>query len=332
MKGIDVSHWNGLPFNSATEKAYKDADFVIVKATQGTTFVDNCWKANADKVLKDGKLLGLYHYAAGANASKEADFFLKTVSKYVGKAVLAIDWEQGQNQAWGSTVWVRTWCNRVFSQTKVKPLIYIQASATAQVASVANLYPLWIAGYPKKNYESWTPPTFPYKKFLAGWKEYTIWQYTSAGGVDRNVANITKTDWLNMATPASLQPTKSNPQPAKKSLETVVAEVRAGKWGNDPQRSQRLLAAGYPAKEIQARVNALEEAKKTPALRVGATVTVNWGACIYGTSRQFAAHVYATKYRVYQITPAGTDSRVVLQSSDGTIIGAVKGSALRVVG
>lgn len=327
MKGIDVSHWNGLPFNSATEKAYKDADFVIVKATQGTTFVDNCWKANADKVLKDGKLLGLYHYAAGANASKEADFFLKTVGKYVGKAVLAIDWEQGQNQSWGSTVWVRTWCNRVFSQTKVKPLIYIQASATAQVASVANLYPLWIAGYPKKNYESWTPPTFPYTKFLAGWKKYTIWQYTSAGGVDRNVANITKTDWLNMATPAKT-PAKTS---ARKTLDQIAKEVMAGKYGNDPERSRRLIAAGYPAKDVRDRVNELMGYKQAPALKPGATVMVARNACIYGTSRLFAAHVYANKYKVYQVTPAGTDSRVVLQAQDGTIIGAVQGSKLKVV-
>lgn len=37
---------------------------------------------------------------------------------------------------------------------------------------------------------------------------------------------------------------------------TIVAEVRAGKWGNDPERSQRLAAAGYDPEKVRAMVNA----------------------------------------------------------------------------
>ena len=38
MRGIDVSHHNGWPYNTVTESAYKEADFVIVKATQGKSY------------------------------------------------------------------------------------------------------------------------------------------------------------------------------------------------------------------------------------------------------------------------------------------------------
>ena len=34
LKGIDISHHNGWPFNETTEKAYQESDFVVVKATQ----------------------------------------------------------------------------------------------------------------------------------------------------------------------------------------------------------------------------------------------------------------------------------------------------------
>lgn len=42
-----------------------------------------------------------------------------------------------------------------------------------------------------------------------------------------------------------------------KSIDTIAREVIAGKWGNDPQRSQKLKAAGYDAAAVQKRVNQL---------------------------------------------------------------------------
>lgn len=45
------------------------------------------------------------------------------------------------------------------------------------------------------------------------------------------------------------------PQPGKKSNEQVADEVLAGQWGNNPQRRERLTAAGYDYNAIQAIVN-----------------------------------------------------------------------------
>lgn len=41
----------------------------------------------------------------------------------------------------------------------------------------------------------------------------------------------------------------------KKTLKEVAAEVIAGKWGNAPERFQRLKAAGYDPEKVQALVN-----------------------------------------------------------------------------
>ena len=51
--------------------------------------------------------------------------------------------------------------------------------------------------------------------------------------------------------PASSTPAAST----KKSNDTIANEVIAGKWGNNPQRAQKLKAAGYDPSAIQALVN-----------------------------------------------------------------------------
>ena len=43
----------------------------------------------------------------------------------------------------------------------------------------------------------------------------------------------------------------------KKSLEEVAREVIAGKWGNNPERTNKLIKAGYVPAEVQAVVNKL---------------------------------------------------------------------------
>ena len=52
--------------------------------------------------------------------------------------------------------------------------------------------------------------------------------------------------------------TSNAPAPTpKKSIDEIAREVIRGDWGVDPQRTQRLTAAGYDAKAVQARVNQL---------------------------------------------------------------------------
>ncbi len=45
--------------------------------------------------------------------------------------------------------------------------------------------------------------------------------------------------------------------PNRKSVETVAREVLNGLWGNGPERTSRLTAAGYNAAEVQAMVNVI---------------------------------------------------------------------------
>lgn len=53
------------------------------------------------------------------------------------------------------------------------------------------------------------------------------------------------------------KPKESVPVKPRKTVDQLAREVIRGKWGNDPERSRRLKAAGYDPKAVQKRVNQL---------------------------------------------------------------------------
>ena len=97
LKGIDISHYNGWPFNAVTEKAYKESDFAIVKATQWMSAYkwESYYRPAMDRARKDGKLLAAYHYATGLTAKKEAEYFYSVIKPDLDKGdiIPAIEWE-----------------------------------------------------------------------------------------------------------------------------------------------------------------------------------------------------------------------------------------------
>ena len=200
LKGIDVSGYQALGATYShpnVETAYSGSDFVIAKATQGTQPMNRYMTAQLQRALADGKLIGVYHYAEGGSPVAEADAFVACVSAYIGKALLCLDWENGDNDAWGSTVWARQFVDRVYAKTGIYPVVYTYPAGRLQVASCADVSRLWIAGYPD-NLFSWELPDMIYN--TGAWSDWTIWQYSSAGGtVDLDVAKLTYAEWEQLA-------------------------------------------------------------------------------------------------------------------------------------
>lgn len=89
-------------------------------------------------------------------------------------------------------------------------------------------------------------------------------------------------DYASMATAAE-------PAPAKKSVSEVAQEVKAGKWGNNPERKQRLEAAGYNYAEVQAAVNALMGGSGSAP----ATYTVKKGDTLSAIAKKYNTTVAA---------------------------------------
>lgn len=295
LNGIDISS-----YQSGIDLSVVPCDFVIIKATQGTGYVNPDCDRAYQQAKRAGKLRGTYHYVGGGNAVAEADYYVNTIKGYLRDGLLAIDWEAEQNSAWGNEAYLEQLVRRVIERTGVKPLIYSMASRYAQVAAVAKKLDcgLWIAEYADMN-----PTGYQAHPWREGAYACAIRQYTSTGrlngwggNLDLNIAYMTREQWAKYVNPggkpaAAPAPSKPAPAPARKSEDTIAAEVIAGKWGNGQDRVNRLKKAGYNPTSIQAKVNAKLGASK-PAAR---TYTVRAGdnlsaiAAKYGTTYQALA-------------------------------------------
>lgn len=258
MNGIDISAWQGDAGIDLGKIAY---DFCIVKATEGTDYKNRYFAAHCDAVLKKKKLLGAYHYANGGDVQKEADYFLAYVKKYLGKAILVLDWEAKNNNLFGvkDLEWCLQWCSYVQKKTGIKPLIYIQKSAMDAVKKAG--YGLWIAQYPDDVETGYQEHPWNEGKYNC-----LIRQYTSVGklpgyngSLDLNKAYISAASWRKLATKAVKIVTI---KPVKKSVNTIAREVLAGKWGNGTDRKNRLTKAGYDYAKVQSAVNKLVKASQ----------------------------------------------------------------------
>ena len=177
------------------------AQGVIVKATQGTYYVNPKCNHQYNLARQEGKLTGLYHYAGGGNPVTEAQYFINSIKNYVGQSILILDWEQGQNPAWGNTNWARKFVDEVHRLTNVWPLIYVQESALNQVANCANDCGLWVAKYPSMNWHSWTVPDMNVNS--GAFKQITGWQYTGDDS-DRSIFYLNKEEWMKLANPSEV--------------------------------------------------------------------------------------------------------------------------------
>lgn len=256
MNGIDISAWQGDNGIDLSKIAY---DFCIVKATEGTDYKNRYFAAHCDKILNRKKLLGAYHYANGSDPQKEADHFLAYVKKYIGKAVLVLDWEAKNNNLFGvkDLEWCLQWCSYVQKKTGIKPLIYVQKSAMDAVKKAG--YGLWVAQYPDSVETGYQEHPWNEGKYNCLIRQYTSVGKLSGynGNLDLNKAYISAASWRKLATKAV-----KTIKPVKKSVNTIAREVLVGHWGNGVDRKSRLTKAGYDYAKIQAAVNKLVKASQ----------------------------------------------------------------------
>lgn len=261
MDGIDISAWQ-----DTIDITKVPCDFVIVKATEGTDYRNRYFAKHCDQAVKAGKLLGAFHYANGGDPHSEAEYFMAYSKKYVGKAILVLDWEGQNNPQFGRSdrAWCKEWCDYVYRKTGVKPFIYIQKSAMDGVKNLG--YRLWVAQYP--DYERTGYQEHPWNE---GKYDCDIRQYTSVGrlpgydgNLDLNKSYIDKATWKKCAAKADSAQAKDKNK--KKSIEVIAREVIAGKWGNGEDRKKRLKTAGYDYNKVQEKVNSIVKASQKKSI------------------------------------------------------------------
>ena len=202
MNGIDISS-----YQAELNAGIVPSDFVFIKATEGTNYINPTWREQAGQVTQANKLLGFYHFASTGNPIAEADFFISVVKDYIGKAVLVLDFEAGAINAWGN-VGARQFLNRVKEKTGINPMIYMSVEVTRQFnwSIISNTNPLWVAQYASMSPTGYQSAPWTDGKGYGAWSSAAIHQYSSSGTLanwdghlDLNLAYINASQWNELA-------------------------------------------------------------------------------------------------------------------------------------
>ena len=210
MNGIDISR-----YQKGINLAAVPSDFVIVKASQGSSSsVYPTFKEQIEQADSLGKLLGVYHYASQGGAIAEAEKFLRTVDKYIGRAILCLDWEGQDNPNFGNPEYAVAWLKYVKQKTGITPFIYMSKSVCRQYKNRWDAsFPLWCAQYANYQYTGYksNPWTDPYG--YGPWANCQIFQYSSRGrlpgyfgDLDLDKAYITRDQWKQYAEGQAVKP------------------------------------------------------------------------------------------------------------------------------
>lgn len=88
ITGIDVSSYQSETYSLT------GVDFVVVKATEGTTYTNPRHAAQVKRARDNGRVVGHYHYlTASASMTAQMDHFLEAAAPRAGE-ILAVDWEE----------------------------------------------------------------------------------------------------------------------------------------------------------------------------------------------------------------------------------------------
>ena len=259
MNIIDISSWQkGIDLTALFEK--NPLDGVVVKASEGTGYVNPEMKGWADWLVNAGKPLGLYHFCTGADAGAEAAHFVKAVKPYLGKAVLFADYEADALQR--GTGWLKDFMDSVLELTGIRPLLYcslgvVQGQDFTAIAAAG--YKLWMAQYASNGVvigfldDPWQEGS------VSPFPAYVMHQYTGngrlagySGALDLDLYPGSYSSWLALAKGEDAPPSALKPADPE-----IVAEVLAGRYGIGDERVRRLREAGYDPAKVQDMINTL---------------------------------------------------------------------------
>ncbi|MFM9366643.1 glycoside hydrolase family 25 protein [Streptomyces sp. Da 82-17] len=182
IRGIDVSSYQ-------SDFSTEGVDFVIIKATEGRSYVNPRMNAQADKARDAGCVVGFYHFLWPGNIKAQAEYFVSKAAERKGD-ILACDWERTGEGTYASNAQkdefirevkrlrpsnrVSLYCNRDF---------WLNVDRTSYAGDA-----LWIADY----------VTAGKPRIKAKWR---IHQYTSTP-LDKNVADFSSRaamkDWATI--------------------------------------------------------------------------------------------------------------------------------------
>ena len=154
IHGIDISHyqgeidWEKLKNNGMIEKC--PVRFVMIKATEGSSKIDENFIDNFYNAREYGFIRGAYHfYSVYSPAEAQARYFIKNVKLEAGDLPPVLDVEHKPKNQTDEEFKksILTWLDIVEEEYGVKPIIYTYYKFKMKYLSdkVFDDYPYWIA-------------------------------------------------------------------------------------------------------------------------------------------------------------------------------------------
>lgn len=177
MTGVDVAHYQGTV--DWEKLAGQDLDFAFIKATEGSSHVDECFGENWQKAGKTDLYIGAYHFFSfDSDGEMQAELYIDTVGDLAGKIAPAVDVEfygdKESNPPPKDEV-VRElgkMLEKLEEHYQGKPVIYTTYKVYhAYIKGEFDEYPLWIRN------------VYYQPLFIAG-DRWTFWQYTDTAVLD----------------------------------------------------------------------------------------------------------------------------------------------------
>jgi GH25 family lysozyme M1 (1,4-beta-N-acetylmuramidase) len=141
--GLDISHHQDLGLDLAQCRR-EGIEFVLIKSSEGSSFVDSAFAANLAEARAAGLLVGAYHYVR-SNASAADQ--VANVARVVPRDVPVIPDVEANSGGMGL---VREFVDRLRGAAYRVPLLYLPRWYWQQIGSpsLAGLPPLWSSRYP----------------------------------------------------------------------------------------------------------------------------------------------------------------------------------------
>lgn len=175
IHGIDISHYQGdIDWDDLRNAMIEGCPlrFIVIKATEGSSRIDEKFNDNFYMAREYGYIRGAYHFWSNKSTAREqAYFFLNKVRLEDGDLppVLDVEHKPKDRSAEDFQRDILTWLHIVEDKYHVKPIIYTYYKFKEKYlnAPVFDDYPYWIAHYYVDKVE-----------YKGEWK---FWQHTDVG-------------------------------------------------------------------------------------------------------------------------------------------------------
>jgi len=172
VRGVDVARYQGeIDWEIL---AGENIDFAFIKATEGSSHVDETFYTNFESALKTNLKVGAYHFFSYDSEGKtQAENFIKTVSKVKGLLPPVVDIEfygdkeENLPEVESTKEELTILLGELEQHYGKKPIIYAtEKSYDLYIANDFEEYDIWIRGVYQK-------------PILSDGRDWTYWQYTN---------------------------------------------------------------------------------------------------------------------------------------------------------